>query len=475
MTFRGNYSMKIKLINPPSTDTSFLFFPPPLPIATLTSFLCKNGYFVDQDDLNIKCWQNKINSSFLRNTYLIKKYLNNLKNPYFDYLLERIVNLTTYKSFDIIGISVSHYHQYLISLAIAKKLKEKTNSLIVIGGSFITLLDDSTINEILSKYSFIDYIGIGDGELTLLQLIKHLEGKCGKKQVPGLVYRYKKNILKNDIYFVDIDEQCIPDYDGLPLDLYKNQPESELLYRISRGCTNKCTFCVEPTFKLQIKDVDKILKELKFLVLKYGINRFYFTDNACNLSYAHLQKLCDGLIKNKISIKWRSEARADNLDKELLIKMRKSGCTDLIFGIESGSTRMLEIIKKNIHIGKAEEILKESAKVGINNHLNFIFGYPGEKEKDVKKTINFIKRNIKYINSIKLFSFSLIRNSCIYSNPKEFSIFNLKRCSANPLFFNFDDETHDSDKREQIVNENISEISKLFQNKIFVSTSIGDL
>jgi radical SAM superfamily enzyme YgiQ (UPF0313 family) len=461
--------MKIKLINPPTFHTDYTeYFWPQVTIATLSCFLRKNGYFVDQDDLNIKCNQNKINFSFFRNTNLIKKYLTNSKNLYLDYLLERIVNLTTYKSFDIIGISIQAYQQYFLSLAIAKKMKEKTDSLIIIGGAFISLLDDSTLNEILSKYPFIDYIGIGDGEFTLLKLIKHLEGKCGKKQVPGLVYRYKDRIKKNNKFNININEQCIPDFGGLPLNLYKSRPEIGLYYRISRGCDNKCTFCLEPNNKLQFKNINKIIKDLKFLVLKYGFKCVLFTDNACNLNYTHLEKLCDGLIRNKINITWRSEARADNLDKKLLIKMRKSGCTDLEFGIESGSNRILRIIRKNIDLGKVEEILKESANVGIKNHVNFILGYPGEEENDIKDTINFIKRNIKYIYSMKLIPFTLVYNSYIYNNPKEFSIFDLKRFTTSPIFFTFDDTKYNFEERNQAIKENKDKIKKLFQNKIIV-------
>jgi len=273
---------------------------------------------------------------------------------------------------------------------------------------------------------------VGDGQVPLLGLIEYLAGRRSIKDVPNLLYREDGVIKENPREIFSIQDLSIPDFLDLPLNLYKrkifNDIKLLLFYRITRGCTHRCSFCqtlmLDNAF--EFKSHAKVVEEIGIIKKRYQSNYFFFIDDSMNCSYEYLDKLCDIFIEKKLDITWFSKIRADNLDRKILHKMKKAGCATLFFGIESGSDRILESIGKGFNIEQASKILRDAHQEGINNIIFLIAGYPHEKQEDIVETVRFIKRNAEYIDDISIKPLRVLYGTPLFNNPKKYGIENLR-------------------------------------------------
>jgi radical SAM superfamily enzyme YgiQ (UPF0313 family) len=477
--------MKIKLVSPPfdAIKEGFLLN---FGLPRLSSFLKKNGYQVSIDDLTVnfledsmheiltskkmnfsiftvfddstvKCLEDlkhklltskKMNFSIFDdiNQDLIKKHLLIEKNPYLDLIAERIISKLEYKGFDLIGFSIISNAQVFPTLILIKKLREYWKGRIVLGGPFfnsLSILENKITNDginlmkdFLKTYSFVDYIIVGRGEIPLLQLVKSIENhNQNLDKVPGLVYRKDNKIFVNKhMSFLDLNELPCPDFEGLPLEkYYKTIGHRELLYQISDGCAFKCSFCTRTNSSLSFVNPNKICDELSTLSRKYKIKNFWFLSRAINLSYKHLNDLCDKILEKNIRIKWCCMIRPDNLDKKIVKKMKEAGCYKVLIGVESGSPKIIQNMNKGFSVEKSIKNIKIITKAGIKTRIFLIIGYPHETEDDINKSIYFVIKNKDYISEVFLNRFILQRNSPIFLNPKLYGVKIL-----HPIdFFNF--------------------------------------
>ncbi|MBU0548691.1 MAG: radical SAM protein [Candidatus Omnitrophica bacterium] len=267
--------------------------------------------------------------------------------------------------------------------------------------------------------------------MPLLRLIDHLKGNDAISRIPNLVYRREDNkIIENPREDYPIEDIPLPDFDGLPLEAYRIKQDTNNLvlpYQISKGCLNRCSFCTFPAVsrKLAFKSNDKVVNDLAQMKKKYQSRIFFFCDELINNSYDRLEELCDLFIKNKLDILWSAHAKVGNLDKRILKKMREAGCFRLAFGIESGSNKILESMNKGFTAEQAGNTLKDAFEAGINVRISLINGYPHEKNDDVKKTLDFIRKNRKYISYAWVYKFSLNYGSAIYLHPERYGVKNL--------------------------------------------------
>ncbi|GAG26856.1 unnamed protein product, partial [marine sediment metagenome] len=133
------------------------------------------------------------------------------------------------------------------------------------------------------------------------------------------------------------------------------------------------------------------LKEIELLIEKYKIKEIIFYDDTFTLNRERIIRLCQLLIEKNLNIKWKCETRVNLIDEELLQLMKEAGCYLIGYGIESGNQRILNILKKGITIEQVEKAVRITKKAGIETLGYFMFGIPGETEKEIKETINFAK------------------------------------------------------------------------------------
>lgn len=273
---------------------------------------------------------------------------------------------------------------------VAKIVKKKyPKAKIIMGGVHPTVEPLETL-----RIAEVDYAVMGEGEYTLLDLL--LDKKPA--DIPGIGYKEKGKIIINPAREIISDINVLPQpaYELLPMDKYysaagsyKRKPSLGLI--TSRGCPGRCTFCKGNILgeRIRCRLSDKIVEEIKFLQKNYGIKDVSFYDDTFTTNKANVKDFCDLIIKNKIDLTWCCFSRVDTVDFELLQKMKKAGCYQVMYGVESAVPEILANINKRITLAKVEETVANTKKAGLEVRLAFMLGNPGETEETIERTIAY--------------------------------------------------------------------------------------
>ncbi len=291
--------------------------------------------------------------------------------------------------YDIIGITSmtsAVKHGYEIASECKKKFPK---SRIVFGGVHATVMPE----EVLSTGS-VDYVFRGEGEESFYRFIKgdDISG------IPGISYRKDGKIFHNpDAPLVaDLDTLPIPAYNKLKMEKYsptlgsyKRLPAISML--ATRGCPGMCTYCFGAFLggKTRMHSVEYLIKEIKMLIKEYGIKEVLFYDDTFTVYRKKVMEFCERIISDKIDITWVCFSRVDTIDEETLALMKKAGCHQIMYGIESGSPEILRNINKKIDREKAIKAVRMTKKAGIECRATFMLGNPGETEETIMQTLKF--------------------------------------------------------------------------------------
>jgi len=323
---------------------------------------------------------------------------------------------------DIVGFSV-YTTNLLVSLVLAEKIKEKNKQIkIIFGGPFVRR--DNHVATSIMGYTYVDAVVIGEGE----EALEEITGSCEKngeiKYCKGAMIKLNGEVIDCGVRPPnhDLNSLPFPDFSDFKFDIYK---ESLIPLLASRGCLYNCAFCNEKSFwqDYRYRSADNVVEEIKLQILNYGITAFRFNDLMLNGNLSELEKFCDRVIQEGIKITWSGYITVRKMDRRLVEKMKRSGCNLLFVGIESGSQNILDKFKKGVKVEVAEELLRLFAAVGILVHTGWIVGFPDESFSDFKQTIDFIKRNRKYMDCISPPSLMTIPpGSPIFKNPIKFGV-----------------------------------------------------
>ncbi len=308
--------------------------------------------------------------------------------------LKKIINKDNPKAIGITA-STSIYFQ---SRKAAKYLKYHFPDIpIIMGGPHVTIFASET----LKQNPFVDYLVIGEGEITTSELLDSIEkNKTIFSEIKGIGYRENSHIKINEQrpYIKNIDELPLPARHLLPMKLYKpserivkRPPASHAIF--SRGCPFRCGFCSKAIWGKTIRErsAEKVIEEIIHLKEKFGFHDIIFADDTFTINKKRVIKICNLLIKNKIDIAWSCLTRVDCVDKELLIKMKASGCHQIGYGIESGNQEILDLMKKDITIDQIRKAFQLTNRVKIDTRAYIMFGLPGESIAMAQNTIKFLK------------------------------------------------------------------------------------
>jgi len=270
---------------------------------------------------------------------------------------------------------------------------------IILGNSIAT-----TIPELVLKNITVDYLVIGEGEITILELIDAIKGNKPFSEVDGIAY-----IENNEIVFTkpreliqDLDTIPYPAWHLFPLkEIYlKNKNPGSVLKRpigdvsSTRGCPYNCTFCYHPfqNKKVRMHSGKRVIEEIKFLVENYNIRSIGFADDLFTLKKNRVYEICDLMDKENVKIKWRAACRVNLISEDLLKRMKKSGCVELGIGVESGSQIILDNIKKQTTVQQGEKALALCKKLNIHARTSYMIGNVGETRETVFETVRFRKK-----------------------------------------------------------------------------------
>ncbi len=336
---------------------------------------------------------------------------------------EDIINEISEQGIDFVGITIPFPGTAIPALTLARLLKEKTNIHVSLGGGFIrpqSLLNNPEFFDI-----YCDSVLIGDGEESIVELVKVLENRQKNEKVPGLIYKNKKNeiVFNPPKPITTMNNIANVSLDGINLKEYaKNTPDTYLM--ISKGCYwGKCVFCSLGIKygRYCIKSPEKVVSHIKELQEKYQIgNWIQFQDDA--IPPAYLDKLADEIIKQELNIYYFIFGRLEKeFNKELLQKLHKSGLRSVYWGLESGCQSVLDAMNKGIKLENVSQILKDSYEVGISNMVGLIVNFPTETIEEYFETLSFLKTIEKYV-VISPGNFSMMENSIVEKEYKKYGI-----------------------------------------------------
>ena len=280
--------------------------------------------------------------------------------------------------------------------------------------------------ESLRAYPSLDYVLVGEPDLTLRDLIDHLEGKVrgrpgwlermleksepgyrpslkedGRVElggVKGVAWRRGGEIVVNAPrpFIADLDDMPMPLHELLPLEKYRmpliKGPFTFIV--TSRGCPAGCTYCIKHVsyqYSTRLRSPKLIMEEL-WRLKGLGIENIHMYADLFTVSREQVMELCERMIEERINIRWTCNSRVDYVDEEMLKQMGRAGNWLISWGIESGNEQILRHVRKGAYPEKAERALRWARAAGIKNWGYFIIGLPGETEETIRETIEFAKR-----------------------------------------------------------------------------------
>jgi len=288
----------------------------------------------------------------------------------------------------------SFYHD----MEVLKKISSMNISVILCGPN-----PEIFKSEFLAENDFIDFILFGEYEFTLFELIKAIsQGKKDLSFIKGLIWKDQDNNAIKNCSREPFELDSLPwpyREDSLPMEKYWDlpgdipHPSAQMV--ASRGCPFRCNFCLWPQVffggnAYRVRDVGNVVDEMEYLILKRRFKSIYFDDDTFNIGKDRMIKLCDEIIGRGLNkVPWAIMAKADLMDEEILNKMKQAGLHAVKYGIESASQELVDRCGKNLDLKKAERVIKYTKSLGINVHLTFSFGLPGETKKTIKSTIDY--------------------------------------------------------------------------------------
>lgn len=283
---------------------------------------------------------------------------------------------------DVIGFSVFNANRWG-ALDVAKMAKQiDPNVKVVFGGVAATYLWE----HFLTHFPQVDFIVLGEGEYSFLELIHSMEKNdlAELETIKGIALRQQGSVIKTE------PAELIGDLDKLPI------PAKYFSYQyvaLTRGCPASCSFCGSPQFwrrKVRWHSADYFVDQLELLYQR-GISFYYFSDDTFTLKKNLVIEICQKILTKGLNISWYAISRVDHIDEEILYWMRKAGCIQISYGVESGSEKIRKLLNKNISTEQINKAFSLTTSYSILARAYFIYGCPGESAETIKETIDLIK------------------------------------------------------------------------------------
>jgi len=365
--------MEVLLINPiiTSTPSNQAYFP--LGLGYVSQILLQEGHNVKILDINAYKWTS-----------------------------EEVEVKIKEQRYDVVGITgIITQYQYIKWLSSLLKFYYPTAPIILGGGLA------SSLPKIVLEKTDIDIVVIGEGELTIKELIHALEDSTDLHQIKGIGFKKNGKIIQTPPRsLIDyLDEIPFPAWDLFPMDIYLKSSKlgfdgsiKSMNMITSRGCPYRCVYCYHQIFgyRFRTRGVANIIKEIQLLKDNYGVKGITFSDDTFILSKKRVHEFCDNLKTNKSNILWACNGRVNLMDEEILKKMKEAKCILIGYGIESGSQKMLDAMRKQATVEQAKRAIELTRKAGIFSSVYMIIGMIGEDELTIQETIKFCQETGVY-------------------------------------------------------------------------------
>lgn len=312
--------------------------------------------------------------------------------------LREVISEVVKENPQLVGITAPTPAINKVAILIKEIKNHLPQGVTLLGGPHISALPEETMRDVSS----LDIGVIGEGEATFKEILEFMEGKKSLNEINGIIYKRNGEIFKN------IPREPIRDLDSLPFPAWELLPSLSKYYRpslhcirklpatilvTSRGCPYRCAFCDHSVFgyKIRYHSPSYVVDMMNHLYLKYGIKEFALHDECLLVDKSRAVEMCEKISKKgKVKFSWTIQVRGDQIELNLLKLFKKSGCWQIQLGIESGSEKILQNLKKGVskeQIKKACQLVK---KAGLQLKGFFMLANPGETLESIAETVQFI-------------------------------------------------------------------------------------
>jgi anaerobic magnesium-protoporphyrin IX monomethyl ester cyclase len=297
---------------------------------------------------------------------------------------------------DVVGISsltVESEQMKEVAVRIRQRFPDVP---VLVGGPHATSYPEKVL-----EIPEVDIAVIGEGERTIRELIPFLESGQAPEPVLGIGYRHQGRIVIHERQpaIEDLDSLPFPAWDLLDLDAYSSRrgmstldPRPYMTLFTSRSCPYQCIYCHHVFGKgFRARSPENVIQEMEQLIRQYGIRDFELVDDIFNLDKQRTRKICD-LIRERglrVRLAFPNGLRADILTRDLIRQLRDAGTVSASFAVETASPRLQKLIRKNLDLEKAREMINSSVELGIITNAFFMLGFPTETREEILTTIRF--------------------------------------------------------------------------------------
>ena len=276
-----------------------------------------------------------------------------------------------------------------------RSVKELNHSKIVFGGPDLR-------NNIENYLSFgADFLVIGEGEQTMLELVNSLKnGVNDFSQINGLAFLDGDSLVLNNerIKIKKVDELPLPDREGIDMNPYLNIWEKHhgtrtMSISTQRGCPYTCKWCSTAVYgqSYRRRSATLVVDEIEHLINTYDANSFWFVDDVFTVSHKWIESFYEEVLNRNIEFEFECITRAERLNDDVLRMLSEIGCSKIWIGAESGSQKIIDEMDRRVKVTDVSDMIKRTKDFGIGTGTFIMLGYPKEEIEDIEETISYLK------------------------------------------------------------------------------------
>lgn len=304
----------------------------------------------------------------------------------------RLKDIIHTKSPDVVGITAMTFTLIDVIKVVNLVKAIQPGTKVVLGGPHVHIYPDETIN-----IPGVDFLVLGEGEIAFKELMENIQDIARLRNIPGLVFKEEGRVVNTGIRSLNESLDSLPfparhmtsvfKYSSL---MAKRTPVTTMF--TSRGCPYRCTFCDRPHLgkNFRARSALNVVDEMEACT-RLGIREFLIYDDTFTIDRQRVIDVCDEIVKRRLRIGWDIRARVNNIDKDLLKKLKAANCERIHYGVESGNPEVLKILNKGITVDRVRTTFRQTKEAGISVLGYFMIGCPTETKKEIMETIAFAK------------------------------------------------------------------------------------
>jgi anaerobic magnesium-protoporphyrin IX monomethyl ester cyclase len=326
------------------------------------------------------------------------------------------------RRFDAVGYSVSASATFDVIRRARITSRHADGALVMAGGVHANFYPEQTLRDLK-----VDVVGVGDGEETFVELLEEASTRRFDR-VAGVCFERGGEIVTTP------ERAVVSDIDHLPLPARHLLPAEDLIMTdrlsstdiemahvmFSRGCPYRCRFCAVAGTPMQYRSGASARRELEHLIDAYGIGGFAVVDDNFIIHRRKVLDICESI--EDLDLRWSALSRVNTVRPELLASLRRAGCIELKFGMESGSPKILDGMRKNISPDQIRKAVLDARAADINVKLFLIHGFPGENLATTRETIALLQELAPAVERASLFRFVPLPGSDVYEHPERYRL-----------------------------------------------------